>query len=62
MRVGMNLNGTDEPATLTKSTSLNPKCSIAKREASGGATLCEGGVGNDADGAGEAIRTSNDGD
>lgn len=58
----MKLYGGDEPATLTKSISLNPKCSTAKREASGGATLCEGGVGNDADGAGEAIRTSNDGD
>ena len=48
------------PATAASSVSLNLKKSMAKRADSGKGDLCDGGVGRDAEGAGEATRAASD--
>ncbi len=50
----------DVPATEFSSVSLNWKKSIANRADSGKGDLLDGGVGSDADGAGDATRAAND--
>lgn len=50
------------PEMEESSVSLNVKCSMAYREASGDGGLCDGGVGNDAEGAAAEIRASREGE
>lgn len=49
-----------EPETVASSVSLNVKCSMAYREASGEGGLCDGGVGSDVEGAAADIRASSE--